>query len=378
MKNRILLYRRIYCFPLLLLCFILSSCTPEKAKALRLGAVQFKSESLACIDSIDNMHKQEWEPPPRSTKKVREEFISNILISDSKNIFPEEIDFALDPYKVDLNSRINEDWQKFTSNITLQYSLFASIYDDLERGSFLAQESVAKSKEYASKLTIQMASFAQLIDQYPPVLLQYRTDIAAKLTDLKDQFQNEVSSEEFQEISTSEDFQQIITNEEFQQISVSASELMDQWQQVKIQEQTLKDKTVKQCLQAALMGKELIPLIDSYDQLDLDTINTIIAGIFDTVGSITGKDYSALKQQSSTLIAQIQEDVILKDAANKIFAEVSEAMKNRNDTPTSEPEISNDSQVIDIRNDNQIFTELSYLIEASNQKITSQIPSRQH
>jgi hypothetical protein len=39
-------------FFLLMVSVTLSSCTPEKARALRLAAVQFKNESLTAIEAI--------------------------------------------------------------------------------------------------------------------------------------------------------------------------------------------------------------------------------------------------------------------------------------------------------------------------------------
>lgn len=184
-KRKNLLYKRIY-LPLLLFCLPLSSCTPEKARALRLGAVQFKAESISCIDSIENMHKQELEPPPRSQELINQEFIESLFAEDDSNIINiDDIEHALEPNKVNLSKEANQKWQDFINKLTLQYSSFAAIYSDLEQGSFFAQESIVKSEEYAKDLTIQMAYFANLINKHPPVLLQYRTDIAVEFTKLK-------------------------------------------------------------------------------------------------------------------------------------------------------------------------------------------------
>ncbi len=356
-KNKILFDKRIY-LPLLLACFPLSSCTPEKAKALRLGAVQFQAESLACVSAINTMHLKELEPPPRTSEEISQEFVENILSSDSPQILPSEVDFALDPYAP---PAVGKKWQEFTDKLTAQYTSFANIYDDLEQGSFTATESVKRSAKFAEDLTIQMAGFTEIIIDNPPVLLQYRSDIATNLTKLKDKYQNSISSNEDQEIRS------------------AAIDLLAQWQQVKIQEEELKNATVKQCLQASVMGKELRQLIEDYDQLDLDVINTIISGIFDTVGSIAGKDFSALKQQSSNLIAQIKDDEILGKSAEKILNEVKIAVESRNIDSRLETSIESDkiqaAQGIDISNDQQIFAELNNLIKATKPKNISQVPS---
>ncbi|MEL6438535.1 MAG: hypothetical protein AAFQ80_04685 [Cyanobacteria bacterium J06621_8] len=344
-----LFYKPIY-LPLLLAGMALSGCTPEKAKALRLGAVQFQAESIACIDAINTMHQKELEAPPRTSKEIEEEFIKNILSSDSTILDSEEIALALDPYSVNIST--GEKWQEFIDKLSVQYASFSNIYNDLEQGSFLAAESVEKSAKHAGNLTIQMAGFTQIISDNPPILLQYRSDIAANLTILKNRYQSGVSADEKQEIRS------------------ATIDLLTQWQQVKVQEEELKDGTVKQCLQASVMGKELGELIEDYDRLDLDIINTIISGIFDTVGSIASKDFSALKLQSSNLIAQIKEDEILGASAETILREVEIAVKSRNEPSVSqdnlEPDIGQATQWLDLRDDNQIIGELNTLIAATD------------
>ena len=188
--------RRILCvsFSWLLINLTLSSCTPEKAKALRLGAVQFKAESFACIDAIDTMRQRELEPLPRTSEEARKNFIDNILISDSKLIDEEEIEFARNPDAIEIDPEVEKKWATFISNMNTQYGSFAAIYDHVEQGSFLAAEPVKNSAKYADKLTLQMAAFANTIDEAPPELLQYRTDIAAQLTQLKRDYQKEVAN----------------------------------------------------------------------------------------------------------------------------------------------------------------------------------------
>ncbi len=43
-------------FFLLVVSVTLSGCTPEKARSLRIAAVQFKAESIAAIQAIEEMH----------------------------------------------------------------------------------------------------------------------------------------------------------------------------------------------------------------------------------------------------------------------------------------------------------------------------------
>jgi hypothetical protein len=334
---------RILCvsFSWLLINLTLSSCTPEKAKALRIGAVQFKAESFACIDVIDTMRQRELEPPPRTSEEVRKDFIDNILISDSQILDSDEIELARNPNIIHIDPEVENKWIAFISEMKTQYSSFAAIYDHVEQGSFLAAESVKNSAKYADKLTLQMAAFANTIDKAPPELLQYRTDIAAQLTQLKQDYQIESKNG--------------VSEETLEPFRVQAGELLARWEEVELQEKELRDATVTQCLKAAILGQELRPLIDTYDQLDLDNINSIISGIFDTVASITGLDYSALKQKTTTVIVKLKEDEVLRPFAEKILAEVSNTVANRN--PAGDDQ--SNSYLID---DSKIVADLKLII----------------
>jgi hypothetical protein len=338
-------------FFLALVTISLSGCTPEKAKALRVGAVQFKSESLGCIVAIDTMRQKELEAPARTAEEAHNDFVNNILglndvhdeaIEEDDDLsIEEEIELARYPNAFHLDPGVEEKWATFVSDMNNQYSSFAAIYENLEQGSFLAAEPVENSAEYADKLTLQMAAFANSIEKAPPELIQYRADIAFQLIELKQEVADGASDENLEQIKT------------------KAGELLDRLEKVELQEQELRDTTVSQCLKAAVLGQELRPLIDSYDQLNLDDINLIISGILDTVGSINGLDYSALKQKTTALIVKLQEDEVLKPFAEKILTEVGEAVGSRNPTRTSQVS----SYLID---DQKIAADLKSIVNGIN------------
>ena len=291
----------------LILSILLSSCTPEKAKAVRIGAVQFKNESFACLDAIDAMHQKELEPPPRSQIKVQQEFIDNILNSDSPIIKPEEIELARNPNTVKIDATTEKAWQSFLGQMKEQYSNFAAIYDQLEAGSFLATDAVRRSETYAEKLTVQMAAFAKVTLENPPQLIQYQTDISVRLTQLKRQYQ-ELKASGRQDAN-------------LQAIKQQAAELLGEWEQVKQQEQTLLVTTVTPCLKAAILGKNLRQLIDHYDDLDLDTLNSIIARILDKAAVVTGQDFNTLKLTAATVFDEIRADESLRSLAEQVLKE---------------------------------------------------------
>ena len=329
----------------LILSFILSSCTPEKARALRISAVQFKAESFACIDAIDAMRQRELEPSLRSPAEAQKTFIDNILMSNSSIILPEEVEFARNPDVVVIEPETERAWQGFVGELREQYGAFAAIYDRLEAGSYLAAEAVSQSAEHAENLTLQMAAFAKELAEHPPVLLQSRTDVSAKLTRLK---------REYQQLANH------ASEERLQPIRQQAGELLGEWEQINQQEQALLKSTITPCLKAAVLGKELGELSDRYESLDLDMLNSIIARTLDTVASLTGQDYTSLKLKATTLIAEIRDDENLKPAAERILKEVGRGVTSRN------PSISNSEELpvpvsfwLEILNESELMAQTS-------------------
>lgn len=328
---------------ILVLSFALSSCTLEKARALRIGAVQFKAESFTCIDAIDTMRQRELESPPQLQAEVQREFVNNILTSDSPIILPDEIELARSPNAVTLEPSTEKAWADFVSKLKEQYGAFAAIYDRLEAGSYLAAEAVSKSAEHAENLSLQMAAFAKVLVENPPALIQSRTDISAKLTRLKREYQQRLASN--------------ADEQSLELLRQQAGEYLNEWEQVSQKEQELLKSTITPCLKAAVLGKELRQLSDRYETLDLDTLNSIIARIFDTAASLTGQDYNALKLKATTLIAEIQDDEHLKPVVEEILQEVNQGVTSRN------PSIS-DSEELPVP--------VSFWLEMLNQKVVAQ------
>ncbi len=95
------------------------------------------------------------------------------------------------------------------------------------------------------------------------------------------------------------------------------------------------EETVAQCLKAAVLGKELGQLINRYDKLDLDQINTLIPRILSSAAAITGRDYSALQSRTTSIISEIREDPLWRDAANSVLDRVNNAAAKRIQTQSA-------------------------------------------
>ncbi len=312
----------------LLACFLfigsglLTGCNVEKARAIQGAAVQFKSESLAAIQAIDDMHRQELAPPPRSPTDIRRDFVSGILASKSE-LNANLIDLAIDPFKPPDEPQ----WDAFTSTLQNQYASFASIFDKLDAGNIVAIDEVGQSAAYAKTLTVQMALFADAISKNPPRLYRYRNTIVLKLRKQRQTYQE--LQAQLKANYGSIDASPQASRDRLHEIETQVGELMGEWQQIKLQEQKLLEATVAQCLKAAVLGKELGQLLNRYDQLDLNDINLIIPRILGLAGAITGRDYGFLRGKTTSIISEIKQDPLWQDAATLALEQVNNAVANR-------------------------------------------------
>jgi hypothetical protein len=301
---------------------LLTGCDPEKARAIQGAAAQFRTESFAAIQAIDDMRRKELEPPQRASADIRRDFIIGILNSKHE-LTSDVIDLALDPYQPPPDPQ----WDSFMDDLRGQYENFAAIFDKLDTGSLVGVNDVRQSAEHAKSLTVQMALFADAINKNPPVLYRYRNTLIVKLRKQRQAYQDLVAQIKYNYGSVDASPQS--TRDKLRDIETQVGESMDAWQQVRLQEQQLLQVTVAQCLKAALLGKELGQLINQYDKLDLRDINALIPRILSTAAAITGRDYGALRLKAASVIGEIQTDPLWRDAANSALNRVVNAATKR-------------------------------------------------
>lgn len=76
---------------------------------------------------------------------------------------------------------------------------------------------------------------------------------------------------------------------------------------------------VEKCLKASIIGMQVRRLIDTYDKISLDDLNSIISSVLEEAGDLTGKDFSQLKLKSEEVFAIIEKDPIWSDLAQGIL-----------------------------------------------------------
>jgi hypothetical protein len=311
---------------LLVVGFTLSGCTPEKAKALSFAAIQFKTESLTAINTIDEMYQREIAPVSRSSSVLRSSSVKNILALQQRNLTADDMDFAIDPEKINLDPSVLENRDKFITNLRIQYTGFSAIFEKLEKGNYLAAPSVRKSEKHAKNLTLQMAVFAALIAKNPPQLLQERAEIIININRLRRDYQT-------LQIQNNFSTDNLETSNKKREIEDGIGDLMDRWQQNKINEQKLAEKTIKQCLRVATLGKEMSQLIDEYDKLKLDDLNFFINKVLGVVSTITGDNYDSLKLKANQLVDEIKSDPDFNEVVNLALENIGNAAAGRTVMP---------------------------------------------
>jgi len=294
---------------LLLAGLLLGGCTAEKARALTAAATQFEVESLAAIDLLAEMGQKEQEAPPKSDTEAAADFFENVRDWERPLILPDQVEFLLDPDSETASEEAIQAWNELLDRLRVQYQTFASIYDRLEEGSYLAADAVEASRPHALVLSAQMVTIAKQIESAPPRFLKYRGSYTGELNLIKRAL-GEGS-----------------INEQTAQRQVA--QVRERWLLMRQAEKELERRIVEQCLKSAALGVEVRDLIDSYKQLDIDTINILVAKALDTAGALSGRDLTALRGEATTILAKVESDPAFRRVAEGALTTVNSAIAGR-------------------------------------------------
>lgn len=287
--------------------WLLGGCTPDKAKAINIAAIQFRAEALAAIDAVAEMHAQELAPPVRSSAEATAQFVKDVEEWDTSSgqIGYEEAVWLLSPFDITIAPANQDTWRRFLGDLRIQYQEFAAIFQDLERGSFLATDAVKRSERHAESLVAQMAAFAAILDKYPPQLLQHRS---AYIVDLRRAQRAAPSADKDRRIA----------------------ELRERLVQLQSAERELQRATVAQCLKAATLGYKLRQLISDYESLSIDDVNFFVGKALAAAGEVTGRDYGGLQAKADTLLQDIKTDAVWRTVVEKgLLQRVENAVSKR-------------------------------------------------
>jgi len=258
---------------------LLSGCTGEKARQLATAATLFKSNAHDAITAMRGLMDAQIAPTVKTDTQRADQFVSNILsLPVAAPLDSNMMDMAIDPYSIKLSSAEIAARNALLDNLDQEYVAFASMFDDLERGSFLAAKSVAKTKTYAATLTAQMSGIAKVVADNPPELIQQRVAVMTQIQKVRKD-------------------QTLTADQKRQQLS----DLLNLWLGVKAQEGSLQQGVVSKCLIAASSGQSVLQLADSYDRLSLDDINQLTTGMISLAAQVSGKNLTDLKTQNARI-----------------------------------------------------------------------------
>lgn len=270
----------IWIFPAML---SFSGCTPEKAGALRNAALLFRSDARAAVHAVRELMDSEIASPQRSDAAKTEEFVKSIMSLSKDDVLSSEvIELASDPYAIKLSAQELRARQEALDKIQKQYDVFGSMFDDLERGSFLARGKVATTKQYAVALTGQMANLADFFTQKPPRFIQKR---AALMADI-DAIRKDAG------ISVEQRRQRL-------------AEMKGSWEQLLSDEAVLQHNVVEKCSRAAASGQIVLQMIDVYNKLSVDELSKLGESIATIGEQISGRSLASMKAQNEKVLGYL-------------------------------------------------------------------------
>lgn len=278
----------------------MSGCTPEKARQLKTAAVQFGMEARDAIAAVRGLMDAEIASQERTDAQKADQFAANILAqSTSTKVNADLMEWAIDPNAVKLSPTESAARDALIGELEQQYSDFTGMFENLERGSLLAKNSVPKVKQYAAKLTAQMAGIAKVTAENPLRLVQHRTAVLVQIERIR------------RDSSLSSD-----------QKRQALSDQMSRWLAVKSQEEELKRAVVGKCLVAASAGQAVLQLADSYGRLSTDDISRLLTQTLTLSQELAGKSLADMQTRNEKVMSFLNSNAVYKTIADDALAKV--------------------------------------------------------
>ena len=285
---------------------ILSCCTPEKAKSIRLAAEQFSNQALIAINAVQNAMEEELAPRSRSPQEQTEQFVDFLANLDLSELAERgiDIDFAIleqaaNPDAFQLAPEVKKSRNEYLNGLRTRYATFAGMLQGLEEGSFFAADAVERSNKVANRLTADMASIAKHFSTHPPILIQQRgTLIADTLEILEDTGLSQ----------TSRNDRLVVIKTRFDEI--------------KEEEQDLLKSVLEPSLKAAEIGRNLQKMAREYDQLTVSDMQDLLLRSIGIVGALTRMDITALTDEANEVFSIIENDPVFKSVAEQAMEEL--------------------------------------------------------
>lgn len=275
----------IFLFSLIFACLV-SGCMKEKAEAARRAALQFRQDAQEANSAIQALFNAEIASPPRTEIQRSNEFVDNILSLPNETLIDSKIvDQAADPYSVQLSSQAIAARSAFFNGLNTQYQTFASMFDNLERGNFLAKDKVTQTKVHTARLTAQVAAFGIVVQENPPTLIQRRTALITKINKIRKD-----------------------PNLNAEQKREAMADMLARWDFLLAEESAQMRTVAEKCALAAASGQVTLELIDSYNKLSIEDIGYLVEQSLSWGEAVSGKSLGALRQRSQKALSFLDQN----------------------------------------------------------------------
>jgi len=244
--------------PALLLAGLLSSCTKDKAEAVKTGAARLRDTAQGAL------------------QRVREILVQNISMPFDDDHMVEQLAAELATERIDTKILTHVLGRRPASPAlvakidgqlaTMQghYVQFAKMFERLPQGSFLAKDAVKRAEKHAANLTVQMINLAQQIEGGT---IEVRNNPKRIL------LEEEITA--LQSLPESDS-----KTEALKRVARRVIELRKE-------EDELKQNAIRQCLAAAEAGSVVTDLIRNYKNLNVDQMLAVINQSLGFVAEIT-------------------------------------------------------------------------------------------
>jgi hypothetical protein len=243
----------------LFLVALTTSCTKDKAEAIKTGALQLRDKAGAALKQVRFILVQNFSMPAdddQAVDKLAAELARGpVNTAGLATLLSER---AADPAQV---ARIDAQ----LSAIEGHYVQFAKMFDSLPEGSFLAKDAVKKAEKHAANLTVQMINIADGLRQ---------GKVEVKSNPKRILLQEEINALQGLPSGQSKD-------EAFKRVARRVIELRNE-------EEDLKQEAIKSALVAAEAGAAVTDLIRGYGRLNVNDMLAIINQSVGFISEITG------------------------------------------------------------------------------------------
>ena len=291
---------------LALVVLILTGCTPEKARFVRLAAEQFSNQALIAVNAVEKTMQAEIAPSARSSREQTDDFVAFLAGLDLDKLRETGIELrfsnleqAADPEGIGLDPAVKAARERYLTDLRTRYATFAETLRGLEQGSFLAAEAVEDTCRLATRLTADMAGLARHFAAHPPRLLQQRSSLVADTLDILEQ---ETPSRSVKEDRLA-----------FIKVRFDA---------IRRAEQDLQREVVASSLKSAKMGLNVQTMVEAYTRLSGKAMQDLLLQAIRSVGSLTGRDMPFLAARADAVFYGISADPAFKAVAGEIMSEL--------------------------------------------------------